>query len=172
MGLVALWHGGSSRTRAQTHVPCIGRRILNHCATREVLKSRFLKIRFCHLQPRVLTAPSSTRSLVLHQHSITEESQELCEVFYCPSFTDDQNEAHRQQMTYPQSHKLGSKHKSAWPLKPMSPFKVSSCFAKSLLSVLRFVGFVDKITTRFTQINSFNQFFNERWFNLILIYNL
>uniref|UniRef100_A0A8C9E4V6 Prolyl 4-hydroxylase subunit alpha-1 n=1 Tax=Phocoena sinus TaxID=42100 RepID=A0A8C9E4V6_PHOSS len=25
------------RTRAQTHVPCIGRRILNHCATREVL---------------------------------------------------------------------------------------------------------------------------------------
>ena len=27
---------GSSRTRARTHVPCIGRRILNHCATREV----------------------------------------------------------------------------------------------------------------------------------------
>ena len=27
---------GSSRTRAQTHVPCIGRWILNHCATREV----------------------------------------------------------------------------------------------------------------------------------------
>ena len=26
---------GSSRTRAQTHVPCIGRWILNHCATRE-----------------------------------------------------------------------------------------------------------------------------------------
>ena len=28
---------GSSQTRARTHVPCIGRRILNHCATREVL---------------------------------------------------------------------------------------------------------------------------------------
>ena len=26
---------GYSRTRARTHVPCIGRRILNHCATRE-----------------------------------------------------------------------------------------------------------------------------------------
>ena len=35
-GLVAPWHVGSSRTRAQTRVPCIGRQILNHCATREV----------------------------------------------------------------------------------------------------------------------------------------
>ena len=36
MGLVALWHVGSSWTRARTHVPCISRRILNHCTTREV----------------------------------------------------------------------------------------------------------------------------------------
>ena len=28
---------GSSRTRARTCVPCVGRRILNHCATREAL---------------------------------------------------------------------------------------------------------------------------------------
>ena len=35
-GLVAPWHVGSSQTRAQTHVLCIGRRILNHCTTREV----------------------------------------------------------------------------------------------------------------------------------------
>ena len=35
-GLVAPRHVGSSPTRAQTHVPCIGRRIVNHCATREV----------------------------------------------------------------------------------------------------------------------------------------
>ena len=35
MGLVALQHVGSSQTRAQTRVPCIGKRILNHCATRE-----------------------------------------------------------------------------------------------------------------------------------------
>ena len=34
-GLVALQHVGSSRTRAQTRVPCTGRWILNHCATRE-----------------------------------------------------------------------------------------------------------------------------------------
>ena len=34
-GLVALWHVGSSRTRARTHDPCVGRRILNHCTTRE-----------------------------------------------------------------------------------------------------------------------------------------
>ena len=35
-GLVALRQVGSSRTRARTHVPCIGRQILNHCAAREV----------------------------------------------------------------------------------------------------------------------------------------
>ena len=35
-GLVASGHMGSYRTRDQTHVPCIGRRILNHCTTREV----------------------------------------------------------------------------------------------------------------------------------------
>ena len=37
MVLVSPWHVGSSRIRARTRVPCIGRRILNHCATREVL---------------------------------------------------------------------------------------------------------------------------------------
>ena len=34
-GLVAPWHVGSSQTRARTRVLCIGRQILNHCATRE-----------------------------------------------------------------------------------------------------------------------------------------
>ncbi|KAJ8784088.1 hypothetical protein J1605_008588 [Eschrichtius robustus] len=37
-GLVAPRHVGSSQTRARTRVPCIGRQILNHCATREALK--------------------------------------------------------------------------------------------------------------------------------------
>ena len=32
-GLVALRHVGSSQTRARTRVPCIGRQILNRCAT-------------------------------------------------------------------------------------------------------------------------------------------
>ena len=44
MGLVALRHVGSSRTRARTRVPCIGGRILNHCTTREVLEFIFLVI--------------------------------------------------------------------------------------------------------------------------------
>ena len=43
MGLVAPWHVGSSWTRAGTRVPCIGRWILNHCATREVPKDGFNK---------------------------------------------------------------------------------------------------------------------------------
>ena len=38
MGLVALQHVGSSWTRARTRVPCIGRWILNDCATRETQK--------------------------------------------------------------------------------------------------------------------------------------
>ena len=41
-GLVALQHVGSSRTRARTCVPCIGRRILSHCTTREVPTSSIL----------------------------------------------------------------------------------------------------------------------------------
>ena len=40
-GLVAMWQVGSSRTRNRTHVPCIGRRILNHCTTREALITHF-----------------------------------------------------------------------------------------------------------------------------------
>ena len=36
-GLVAPRHVGSSQTRARTRVPCIGRQILNHRATREAL---------------------------------------------------------------------------------------------------------------------------------------
>ena len=34
-GPIAPRHVGSSRTRARTHVPCIGRQTLNHCSTRE-----------------------------------------------------------------------------------------------------------------------------------------
>ena len=41
-GLVAPRHVRSSRTRDRTRVPCIGRQILNHCATREVPHHVFL----------------------------------------------------------------------------------------------------------------------------------
>ena len=44
-GLVAPQHVGSSQTRARTYVSCIGRRILNHCVTREALHF-FFKERF------------------------------------------------------------------------------------------------------------------------------
>ena len=40
-GLVALWHVGSSPTRDQTCVSCIGMWILIHCVTREVLSFTF-----------------------------------------------------------------------------------------------------------------------------------
>ena len=40
-GLVAPRHVGSSQTRARTRVPCIGRQILNHCATREALSPSY-----------------------------------------------------------------------------------------------------------------------------------
>ena len=40
-------HVGSSRTRARTLVPCIGRRILNHCATREALPPVFTTTPSC-----------------------------------------------------------------------------------------------------------------------------
>ena len=35
VGLDALWHMDSSQARDLTHVPCIGRQILNQCTTRE-----------------------------------------------------------------------------------------------------------------------------------------
>ena len=44
MGLAASWHVGSSWTRARTRVPCIGRQILNHCATREAPPLHFLTV--------------------------------------------------------------------------------------------------------------------------------
>ena len=47
-GLAALQHVGSSRTRAQTRIPCIGRRILNHGATREAQDPTFLTAKRKH----------------------------------------------------------------------------------------------------------------------------
>ena len=48
VGLVAPWHVASSQTRDRTCVALIGRRILNHCATREVpnkcLKNKCISI--------------------------------------------------------------------------------------------------------------------------------
>ena len=54
-GLAALRHVGSSQTRARTRVPCIGRWILNHCATREVPKNNFLRLRCITDRRKVVT---------------------------------------------------------------------------------------------------------------------
>ena len=40
VGLVAPWHVGSSQTRGQTHVSCIGRQVLNYWTTGESLSLR------------------------------------------------------------------------------------------------------------------------------------
>ena len=49
MGLAAPRHVGSFQTRDWTCVPCIGRRILNHCATREVPDIVFHHLQKFHL---------------------------------------------------------------------------------------------------------------------------
>ena len=49
-GLVAPRHVASSRTRARTRVPCIGRRILQHCTTREIPKQVFFWELIIHTQ--------------------------------------------------------------------------------------------------------------------------
>ena len=54
MGLVSPRHVGSSQTRARTRVSCIGRQILNHCATREARNLSFLKNKFIYLFLAVL----------------------------------------------------------------------------------------------------------------------
>ena len=46
-GFVAPRHVGSFWSRARTRVPCIGRRILNHCATREALACLLSAIWVC-----------------------------------------------------------------------------------------------------------------------------
>ena len=50
-------HVGSSQTRARTRVPCTGRQILNHCATREAPRRLFL----------ILALPSLSRLNTLIQ---------------------------------------------------------------------------------------------------------
>ena len=69
VGLVALQHVGSSWTRARTRVPCVGRQILNHCATKEVLVS-FFKIRAI-----VLSYRENSRRIKLKSYSKKKKSR-------------------------------------------------------------------------------------------------
>ena len=63
-GLVAPQHVGSSRTRAQTRVPCIGRQIPNHCPTREALE--LLNKYFCVKHLKISKSPNKTQGTMLY----------------------------------------------------------------------------------------------------------
>ena len=65
MSLVAPRHMGSSRTRARARVPCIGRRILNHCTTREVLNLILLHVEIQFSQHNLLERLSLPHWMVL-----------------------------------------------------------------------------------------------------------
>ena len=66
-GLVAPRHVGSSQTRARTRVPCIGRQILNHCATREAPHVAFYPM-FCENKNSMYGDRSSRSELRIRMH--------------------------------------------------------------------------------------------------------
>ena len=68
-GLVALWHVGSSCTRDQTHVSCIGRWILYHSATRKAQLMFFLTAATVSKTPDS-TGPLSLSSPYLLLHDL------------------------------------------------------------------------------------------------------
>ena len=70
-GLVAPRHVGSSQTRARTHVPCIGRQILNHCATREALKN-ILK-----LEENLTREKERTKLSIINKNFIAQSYQPI-----------------------------------------------------------------------------------------------
>ena len=74
-GLVAPRHVGSSRTRARTRVPCIGRWILNHCATREVPKDQTLNVAY---NPHSLTSPASVSLSLSTPCFLSHLSRSVC----------------------------------------------------------------------------------------------
>ena len=66
-GVVAPRHVGSSQTRARTRVPCIGRQILNHCATREAPHPNLDLV--CTLRTCLTVAPGLSFVACLHFNS-------------------------------------------------------------------------------------------------------
>ena len=72
MGFVAPRHVGFSRTRDQTHVPCIGGLILNHCTTREVPVQHFLGL-FRHLKWREVRVHGLIKSIPWEVSALEED---------------------------------------------------------------------------------------------------
>ena len=72
MGLVAPRHVGSSQTRDRTRVPCIGRRILNHCATREVLKSHSGRVLSLQDAFQFIPSPTATSRAEGNNNIVTD----------------------------------------------------------------------------------------------------
>ena len=99
-GLVAPWHVGSPWTRAQTRVPCIGRQILNHCATREVPILAFI-IAFFFTFLRSLFLHSASNYCLVSFHFTLQDSHayflqstssahklpQLLFIWECPNFS-------------------------------------------------------------------------------------
>ena len=80
-GPAAPRHVGSSQTRARTRVPCIGRRILNHCATREGGAGDFLRSvssQKTHSLIEVRCVPVET----IHDESSENENPVFCFFFF------------------------------------------------------------------------------------------
>ncbi|XP_060156886.1 GTP:AMP phosphotransferase AK3, mitochondrial isoform X2 [Globicephala melas] len=66
-GPTALWHVGSSRTGARTRVPCIGRRTLNHCTTREAQYTEIGVLAKTFIDQGKLIPDDVMTRLVLHE---------------------------------------------------------------------------------------------------------
>ena len=65
IGLAALQYVESSHTRHQTHVSCIGRQILNHWTTREVLVIHFKYSNVYMSNPNSLNDPFPPQAAII-----------------------------------------------------------------------------------------------------------
>ena len=82
-GPVAPRHVGSSQTRARTRVPCLGRRTLNHCATREAPWSSWSLYSLYKLGFLLLRKSREVRVTCNTQHG-AQVRQELIHVYQQP----------------------------------------------------------------------------------------
>ena len=111
-GLVALWHMVSSRTRARTRVSCIGRQILNHCATREV-PGLFISIELCPLFCTLFLITPVVMMVQISSCTTDAEVKGFSQVFkaliknLCPEVTTDCHPFHLLKGAQRQKQKAG-----------------------------------------------------------------